>query len=173
AKMLGLDSLKSLAEMQESLITEPNAFEARELNFVLSHDPDVKEEIVRTQNVVAFLEGTDPQLKSEVVVLTSHYDHVGIGRPDSTGDRIYNGADDDGSGTVAALSAAGAMMKAKEAGFGTKRSVLFMNVSGEEKGLLGSRYYSDHPIFSIENTVANINMDMIGRVDEEHIADSN
>ncbi|MAO66436.1 MAG: hypothetical protein CL666_15705 [Balneola sp.] len=173
AKMLGLDSLKSLAEMQESLITEPNAFEARELNFVLSHDPDVKEEIVRTQNVVAFLEGTDPQLKNEVVVLTSHYDHVGIGRPDSTGDRIYNGADDDGSGTVAALSAAGAMMKAKEAGFGTKRSVLFMNVSGEEKGLLGSRYYSDHPIFSIENTVANINMDMIGRVDEEHIADSN
>lgn len=173
AKMLGLDSLKSLAEMQENLIAEPNGFEARELNFVLNHTPEVNEEIVRTQNVVAFLEGSDPELKEEVVVLTSHYDHVGVGRPDSTGDNIYNGADDDGSGTVAALSTAGAMMKAKEAGVGPKRSVLFMNVSGEEKGLLGSRYYSDHPIFSIDNTVANINMDMIGRVDEEHIADSN
>ncbi len=111
-------------------------------------------------------------MKHEVVVLSSHYDHVGIGRPDSTGDNIYNGADDDGSGTTASLQTAQAMMKAKKAGVGPKRSVLFLNVSGEEKGLLGSRYYSDHPIYSIQNTVANINMDMIGRVDPEHVEDS-
>lgn len=173
AKMLGLSSLEALAETQSKIIAEPNAFEARALNFELAHNPEVNEETVQTKNVVAFLEGSDPELKDEVVVLTSHYDHVGIGRPDSTGDNLYNGADDDGSGTAATLSTAEAMMQAKEAGVGPKRSVLFMNVSGEEKGLLGSRYYSDHPIFSIDNTVANINIDMIGRVDPEHVADSN
>ncbi len=126
------------------------------------------EDSVATKNVVAFLEGSDPQMKDEVVVLSSHYDHVGVGRPDSTGDTIYNGADDDGRGTTATLQVAEAMAKAKAAGVGPKRSVLFLNVSGEEKGLLGSYYYSENPLFSIENTVANINIDMIGRVDPEH-----
>ncbi|HBZ39448.1 MAG TPA: hypothetical protein DEO59_13585, partial [Balneola sp.] len=128
----------------------------------------VNENTVKASNIAAFLEGSDPLLKNEVVVLSAHHDHVGIGRPDSTGDAIYNGADDDGSGTVGLLNTAQAMLVAKKAGAGPKRSVLFLHVSGEEKGLLGSRYYSDHPIYPIENTVANINVDMIGRVDKEH-----
>jgi hypothetical protein len=172
AEMLGLQSLEALAEMQERIFTKPESFEAHDLNFTLEHRPVINENIVNTQNVVAFLEGSDPAMKHEVVVLSSHYDHVGVGRPDSTGDNIYNGADDDGSGTTASLQTAEAMMKARNAGVGPKRSVLFLNVSGEEKGLLGSRYYSDHPIYSIQNTVANINMDMIGRVDPEHVEDS-
>lgn len=172
AEMLGLQSLDALEKMQQRIFSQPESFEAYDLNYRLEHRPVINENIVETQNVVAFLEGSDPAMKHEVVVLSSHYDHVGVGRPDSTGDNIYNGADDDGSGTTATLQTAEAMMKAKNAGVGPRRSVLFLNVSGEEKGLLGSRYYSDHPIYSILNTVANINIDMIGRVDPEHVEDS-
>ena len=125
---------------------------------------------VVSNNVMAFLEGSDPELKDEVVVITSHYDHIGISLPDSTGDRINNGADDDGSGTVAVLSAASAFAKAAEQGVRPRRSILFMHVSGEEKGLLGSRFYSDHPVFPVENHIANINADMIGRSDEAHLS---
>ncbi len=118
-----------------------------------------------TENVVAFIEGSD--LRDEVVVLTSHYDHIGISS--SGEDRINNGADDDGSGTVTVLELASAFMQAKEDGFGPRRSLLFMNVTGEEKGLLGSAWYADHePLFPIENTVTNLNIDMIGRIDPTH-----
>lgn len=120
------------------------------------------------KNIVAFIEGSDPVLKEEVIVISSHYDHLGIGVPDSTGDAIYNGADDDASGTIGALHIAQALVAAQNAGAGPKRSVLILHASGEEQGLIGSRYYSDNPIFPIEQTVANLNMDMIGRRDFEH-----
>ena len=107
-------------------------------------------------------------LKHELVVITSHYDHIGL-----VDGKINNGADDDGSGTVTVLEIAEAFMKAHLEGNGSRRSVLFMNVVGEEKGLLGSEWYSDNPIFPLENTVANLNIDMIGRVDETHKGNRN
>jgi hypothetical protein len=168
AKMLGKASVSELVGMSEEIKENASDFKPMELDYMLSHDVSISENTVVASNIAAFLEGSDPLLKDEVVVLSAHHDHVGIGRPDSTGDTIYNGADDDGSGTVGLLSTAQAMVAAKKAGAGPKRSVLFLHVSGEEKGLLGSRYYSDHPIYPIENTVANINVDMIGRVDKEH-----
>lgn len=168
AKMLGKESVSELVDMSEEIKANASDFKPMELEYTLSHDVSISENTVVASNIAAFLEGSDPLLKDEVVVLSAHHDHVGIGRPDSTGDTIYNGADDDGSGTVGLLSTAQAMVAAKKAGAGPKRSVLFLHVSGEEKGLLGSRYYSDHPIYPIENTVANINVDMIGRVDKEH-----
>lgn len=116
---------------------------------------------VTAENVLAYIEGSDK--KEEVVILTAHYDHVGV-----ENGVVYNGADDDGSGTVALLEIAQAFAQAKAAGQGPRRSVLIMPVSGEEKGLLGSRYYSDHPVFPIANTVADLNIDMIGRVDSAH-----
>ena len=122
---------------------------------------------VESENVLAFIEGSDPALKDEVVVLSSHYDHVGMD-PLALGDGIYNGADDDGSGTVTILEIAEAFEQAKRDGHGPRRSILFLNVSGEEKGLLGSAYYADaEPVFPLENTVANLNIDMIGRYDPE------
>ncbi len=111
-----------------------------------------------SENVLGYLEGTD--LKDEVLVLTSHYDHEGI-----KNGQIYNGADDDGSGTVAVMDIAEAFVKAKADGNGPRRSILFMTVTAEEKGLLGSAYYADNPIFPLENTVADLNIDMIGRID--------
>src|SRR5690606_17820118 len=108
--------------------------------------------------VLGYIEGTDK--KDEVIVVTAHYDHVGI-----EDGQIFNGANDDGSGTVAVVELAEAFAQAKKDGFGPRRSILFMLVTAEEKGLLGSEYYANNPIFPLENTVANINIDMIGRMD--------
>ena len=121
---------------------------------------------VTSSNVLCFIEGSDK--KDEIVVITSHYDHIGI-----TDDEINNGADDDGSGTVAALEIAKAFKAAKDEGNGPRRSVLIMPVSGEEKGLLGSKYYTDNPVFPLENTVVDLNIDMIGRYDEAHEGNEN
>ena len=110
-------------------------------------------------NVVGLLEGSDK--KDEYLVITAHYDHLG-----KRGDTVtYFGADDDGSGTVSILELAEAFAKAKKEGKGPRRSIVFMAVSGEEKGLWGSAYYSDHPIFPLDKTTANLNIDMIGRID--------
>ncbi|MEX1132767.1 MAG: M28 family peptidase [Flavobacteriales bacterium] len=116
---------------------------------------------VMSENVLAYIEGSDK--KDELVVITAHYDHIGI-----EGDEIFNGADDDGSGTVAIMAIAKAFAKAKLEGNGPRRSVLVMPVTAEEKGLLGSKYYSENPVFPLENTVANLNIDMIGRIDSAH-----
>lgn len=113
------------------------------------------------ENVLGYVEGSDK--RDEVVVVTAHYDHIGKDDED-----VYNGADDDGSGTVAVMEMAQAFAKAKAEGNGPRRSVLFMPVSGEEKGLLGSEWYSRHPVFPLANTVADLNIDMIGRVDSAH-----
>lgn len=120
---------------------------------------------LKSTNVLGFLEGSDK--KDEIVVITSHYDHIGM-LPAGEGDRINNGADDDGSGTVAVLQLAKAFVQAKKEGKGPRRSILFMTVTGEEKGLLGSDYYTQHPVYPLANTVVNLNIDMIGRKDPQH-----
>jgi len=119
-----------------------------------------------SENVVAFIEGN--KFPDEIIVISAHYDHLGM-----NGDAVYYGADDDGSGTVAILEIAQAFKKAALAGKGPKRSILFLHVTGEEKGLLGSKYYTNFPIFPLENTVTDLNIDMIGRVDANHINNPN
>ncbi|MCW8981036.1 MAG: M28 family metallopeptidase [Altibacter sp.] len=114
-----------------------------------------------SENVVAFIKGSEKP--EEVIVLSAHYDHVGT---DKNG-VVYNGADDDGSGTVALLEIAEAFQQAVKDGNGPKRSILFLHVAGEEIGLWGSKYYTDNPIFPLENTVTNLNIDMIGRIDPD------
>ena len=111
------------------------------------------------QNTIGWLEGSDPDLRDEYVVITAHMDHVGVGRPVG-GDSIFNGADDDGSGTAAVIELAQAFASMETA---PRRSLVFMLVSGEAKGLLGSEWYSEHPVFPLDATVSNLNIDMIGR----------
>jgi hypothetical protein len=113
----------------------------------------------RAPNVVAILPGSDPALRGEYVVLSAHMDHVGVGTP-VDGDSIYNGADDDASGTTGLLEVAQAMA---QLGVRPRRSIVFLHVSGEEKGLIGSEWYSDHPTVPLGQIVANVNVDMIGR----------
>lgn len=112
-------------------------------------------------NVVAYIKGSEKP--DEYIVLSAHYDHIGV-----NGEKVYNGADDDASGTSAVLEIAEAFKKAVDNGLGPKRSIVFLNVSGEEIGLFGSKYYTEHPVFPLKNTVANLNIDMIGRVDRQH-----
>ncbi len=120
-----------------------------------------KNESFTTENVLGYLEGSDK--KDEVVVVSAHYDHVGV-----QNGVVFNGADDDGSGTVSVLAMARAFAQAKKDGHGPRRSVLFLANVGEEIGLLGSQYYTDHPVFPLANTVADLNIDMVGRVDSLH-----
>jgi Zn-dependent M28 family amino/carboxypeptidase len=119
---------------------------------------------LESSNVLGVLEGSD--LKDEYVFITAHYDHEGM--RDTT---IFYGADDDGSGTVSVLELAQAFTKAKAEGKGPRRSIVFMTVSGEEKGLWGSEYYVNHPVFPLEKTSVDLNIDMIGRVGSEYLKD--
>lgn len=139
------------------------------LNVPVQFSAASKETDVRAENVLGFLEGSDPKLKNEVLVITGHYDHIGLVADPNAKDKVNNGADDDGSGTTGVLLMAEAFAKAKKAGKGPKRSILFMTVVGEEKGLLGSEWYSEHPVFPVANTIANLNTDMIGRIGEEYL----
>jgi Zn-dependent M28 family amino/carboxypeptidase len=144
----------------------PDSFELnpeKQLSLIIK----TRSELLATQNVVAVFAGSDPVLKDEYVALGAHYDHVGVGLP-VNGDAIYNGADDDGSGTTALLAMAEALTRAPER---PKRSILFVWHAGEEKGLWGSRYFTENPTIPLEKIVTQINIDMIGRSKKE--GDSN
>lgn len=113
-------------------------------------------------NVIAYIEGSE--FPNEVIVISAHYDHLGM-----KGEEVYNGADDNASGSSALMEIAQSFQLAKKQGKGPRRSILFLHVTGEEIGLYGSKYYVEHPVFSIDSTVVNLNIDMVGRVDDAHI----
>jgi Zn-dependent M28 family amino/carboxypeptidase len=123
--------------------------------------PEPKETRVKLRNVIGLLRGSDPALKDTYILLTAHYDHLGM-RSEGADDRIFNGANDDGSGTVSVIELASALATLKPR---PKRSIVFMTFFGEEEGTLGSRYYADHPVFPIEKTVADVNLEQVGRTD--------
>lgn len=151
-KILGTDG-KSLADKIKNGEIASKVYPAEiELEF------SKQSKSAKASNVIAVLEGTD--LKDEYVFITAHYDH--LGKRDTV---IYYGADDDGSGTTGVLEIAEAFVKAKAAGKGPRRSIVFMTVSGEEKGLWGSGYYGNNPIFPLDKTTVDLNIDMIGRSD--------
>jgi len=129
-------------------------------NATVSYNYNEVRTIIDASNVVGLVEGSDK--KDEYLFLTAHYDHLG-----KRNGKIYYGADDDGSGTCAVIEMAEAFAQAKAAGKGPRRTVVFMTVSGEEKGLWGSEYYSDHPFIALDKTTANLNTDMVGRIDTE------
>ena len=154
-------AVEYLRNYYKSIGVEPGDLEGdyfQEMTLTMRGRRGQKPKTVETENVVAIIKGSEKP--DEYVVITAHLDHVGV---DDTG--IYNGADDDGSGTVALLEIAEAFKKAADKGKGPKRSIVFLHVTGEEKGLLGSAYYTDNPIYPLENTVVNLNVDMIGRID--------
>ena len=145
----------------KSIGIEPGDLEGdyfQEMTLTMRGRRGQKPKTVETENVIAIIRGSEKP--DEYVVITAHLDHVGI-----TDGEIYNGADDDGSGTVALLEIAEAFKKAADKGKGPKRSIVFLHVTGEEKGLLGSAYYADNPVYPLANTVVNLNVDMIGRID--------
>jgi hypothetical protein len=153
-----VDSLKSLQKAMDAKVT-PHSFGLPGVRVRLRTSTAIRQ--LGTQNIVGLVEGADPALLGEVVVVGAHYDHVGVKANVPAGaDSIYNGADDNGSGTVALMEVARALgaMKAPPA-----RTVLLVAFAGEEKGLFGSEYYVRHPLLPIDSTVAMLNMDMVGR----------
>jgi hypothetical protein len=123
---------------------------------------DSEKQTIKLRNVIGLLRGSDPELKDSYVIVSAHYDHIGA-RPTGEGDRINNGANDDGSGTVSVIELASALATLKQR---PKRSIVFIAWFGEEKGLQGSRYYGRHPVFPLEKTIAMINLEHMGRTDD-------
>jgi hypothetical protein len=163
-EMLGLKTKKFENYVKNPLLSLPVS--KKRTNIKIKSERG--EDLVETANIMGYLEGTDK--KEEVVVVTAHYDHVGI---DDKG-LIYNGADDDGSGTCSVMELAEAFAKAKAEGHGPRRSILFMLVTGEEKGLLGSQYFTDFaPVIPLDKIMCDINIDMIGRIDKKHAKNPN
>ncbi len=154
--LIGLAGKDSTANMASLQSTPPARLTVKAVT---------RAEPLSSNNVLGYLEGSDK--KEETVILTAHYDHEGIGSVEK-GDSIYNGADDDASGTSAVIALAEVFAQAKKKGKGPRRSILFMTVSGEEKGLFGSEFYTDHPVLPLSGTVTNLNIDMIGRLDTLH-----
>lgn len=157
---------KTIAKLSAKLNSSTIAPKAIKLKSTIKVDLEYLMQDMYSENVIAYIRGTEKP--DEHIFITAHYDHIG-----AKDGEVFNGADDDGSGTVALLEIAQAFMAAKKEGKGPKRSIVFMAVSGEEKGLLGSEYYTDHPVVSLDQTVANLNIDMIGRIDNEHKDDTN
>jgi len=153
-----VESLKGLQREIDSAV-KPKSFEIPGTTAAVQTSTSVKD--MSAQNVVGFLEGSDPKLKKEIVVIGAHYDHVGVQRAGQPGeDLIFNGADDNASGTTALLAVAAAFGHSPVK---PRRSVLLMAFAAEERGLLGSRAYVENPLLPLENTVAMVNLDMVGR----------
>lgn len=144
--------------LKEASRNNPESINAKKVSYLVKKN----KRMVGTENVLGYLEGTDK--KEEVLVISAHYDHVA---PNADGSINY-GADDNGSGTVAIMEIAEAFAMAAKDGIKPRRSVLFIALTAEEKGLLGSQYYVENPIFPLENTVNNLNIDMLGRIDYEY-----
>jgi len=115
-----------------------------------------------SQNILAYIEGSE--FPNEVIVISAHYDHLGM-----KGEEVYNGADDNASGSSAVMELAQSFQMAKKQGNGPKRSILFLHLTGEEIGLFGSKFYIEHPAFSLDSTVVDLNIDMVGRIDKKHV----
>ncbi|MDG1763028.1 MAG: M28 family metallopeptidase [Flavobacteriaceae bacterium] len=128
------------------------------INYTQPMTLSIKGADVQSENVVAIIKGNE--FPDEYIVISSHLDHIGVKNGE-----INNGADDDGSGTVALLEIAEAFKQAEKKGNGPKRSLIFLHVTGEEKGLLGSKYYTQNPLYPLTETMVNLNIDMIGRTD--------
>jgi hypothetical protein len=129
---------------------------------VTAHIAAPKEKPITLRNVSAILRGSDPQLKDEYILVTAHYDHIGV-KPEGTGDRIYNGANDDASGTASMIEVAAALNGLERK---PRRSIVFVAFFGEEEGLIGSKWYGRHPIVPLAKTVADINLEHMGRTDD-------
>ncbi len=158
------ESRLSAAQVFEGAITNAK-LDSFELNpeKKLSVHIGVRSDRNHTENVVGILEGSDPVLKNEYVVYSGHLDHLGLGAPDASGDMVFNGADDDASGSAAIMAIAHAYAQGAAKGIRPKRTMIFLWVAGEEKGLWGSQYFNQFPPIDITKVVADLNMDMIGR----------
>jgi len=164
AKTLMGDEYQAVIDMRDKILAKGKT-KGKPLSIAtnLNIQQEKYSDILKSNNVIGYVEGSDPDLKDEYVILSAHYDHLGI-----RGDKVFNGANDNGSGTSTVIQLMKAFAAAKADGHGPRRTVVGLLVCGEEKGLLGSEYYSKIPAFPLEKTIVNVNVDMVGRTDKFH-----
>ncbi|MEX0681259.1 MAG: M28 family peptidase [Balneolales bacterium] len=168
ARMLGLHDLSQLDSLR-TYWSIPETSAAPEITgYRFKNSPLTNHRKFEEHNIISIIPGVDDSLKNEIVILTAHYDHLGLGEPNEHNDIIFNGADDNASGTSVLIQIADAFRQAADEGYRPSRTIVFLHVAAEEWGLIGARHYVANPLFPNNNVTANVNVDMIGSVDIEY-----
>ncbi len=167
-KLLGLSHPSELEQMRNQAINPEIRDELHDTGYHLKINPNTQSREFTENNIITVLPGDHKAYSEEVVVLSAHYDHMGLGEPDDYNDIIYNGADDNASGSVVLMQIAEAFRKAYEQGYRPSRTLVFLHSAAEEWGIIGSRYFVENPAVPLENIVANVNVDMVGYVDDRY-----
>lgn len=168
ARMLNLSDRDQLDSLRRIWQTPASDVEPVDTGFRFRSRPVLNKRSFEESNIVTVIPGSDEQLKKEVVVLTAHYDHMGFEEPDYHTDIIYNGADDNASGTVVLMQVAETIRRASENGYRPSRTIVFLHAAAEEWGLYGSRHYVENPSHPLDDIIANVNADMVGHVDDDY-----
>ncbi len=166
--ILGLDQPRQLDSLRSHWQSHTSTPVPELTGFRLRNRPVMETRSFEEDNIVAVIQGADEELSSEIVVLSAHYDHMGLGQPDEYDDIVYSGADDNASGTAVLMQIAKAFRQAAEHGYRPSRTLVFLHAAAEEWGLFGSRYFVDNPLFPDSEIIANVNVDMVGFVDNEY-----
>ena len=166
--MLGLETPRQLDSVRTHWQGHTSSPVPEQTGLRLRNRPVSESRSFEEDNVVAVIPGADEELSREIVVLSAHYDHMGLGQPDDNNDIIYSGADDNASGTAVLMQVAKAFLQAAEEGYRPSRTLVFLHAAAEEWGLFGSRYFVDNPLFPDSDIIVNVNVDMVGFVDNEY-----
>ena len=171
AEILGYTRTAQLDSLRQAWSEYGDTVEPLVTGYYLRNNPVIYNRSFEEENILAIIPGVDPERSEEILLLSAHYDHMGLGEPDGRDDIVYSGADDNASGTSVLLQIAEAFRLAADQGYRPSRTIVFLHAAAEEWGLLGSRYYVQNPVFPNNNIVANVNVDMVGHIDNEYADD--
>lgn len=166
--LLGFTRTQQLDSLRQSWGEPDFTGEPIVTGYYLENKPHINRREFQEDNIIAIIPGVDEDLKNEHVILSAHYDHMGLGEPDDRNDIVYNGADDNASGTSVLMQVADAFRQAADNGYHPSRTIVFLHAAAEEWGLIGARYYASNPLLPLNDIVANVNVDMVGHVDNEY-----
>ncbi len=166
--ILGLDNRQQLDSLRAYWKEPETTAEAEMTGHIFRNHPEINRREIEEENIIAVLPGHDEDASDDAVIISAHYDHLGLGEPDDRNDIVYSGADDNASGTAVIMELARTLAASSHAGNPHDRTLIFLHAAAEEWGLFGARYYAENPIYDLDNTITSINVDMVGAVDERH-----
>lgn len=166
--ILGLQNRQQLDSLRSYWKESGTSAEAEMTGHIFRNYPEINRREIEEENFIAVLPGHDEDARDDAVIISAHYDHLGLGQPDDRNDIVYSGADDNASGTAVIMELARTFADSSHAGIPHDRTLIFLHAAAEEWGLLGARYYAENPIYELDNSITNINVDMVGAVDERH-----
>ncbi len=167
--MLNLTTIAQLDSLRQHWMDNGSQMPPHKTAYHFRNTPVLNQRTFEEENIIAVVPGSDEKRKNEMVVLSAHYDHMGLGQPADDNDLIYSGADDNASGTAVLMQIAKAFHQAAKKGYQPSRTLIFLHLAAEEWGLLGARFYAENPLFPISDIAANVNVDMVGYVDNVYL----